>query len=118
MEKENATEIDVLQDLFGAKCVAESPSPRKRKGKNTGENSDVTPPKRMPLAPSKFNIDVSQERRYDQKSKKVARKALFGNEITNVVEGSNISVTTPKKVSIISSRNVFMSSFILFITIF
>ena len=103
MEKENATKLDVLNDLFGFKCVTETPSPKKRKSPTKSDEEGSTPPKnrRMPLSPIKDN---NTNTNHDQISKKTVKKSLFGQSRSNniILEEKNISIqTTPKKVYIL-----------------
>ena len=105
MEKENATKLDVLNDLFGIKCVTETPSPKKRKSPSNSDEDESTPPKnrRMPLSPIK---DSNTNSNHDHIKKKDVKKSLFGQTRSNniIIEEKNISIqTTPKKVKWLTS---------------
>ena len=92
MNKKNATKLDVLNDLFGFKCVTEKPSHKKQKSPNKSDEEGSSPPKnrRMSLSPIKDTSNNTNSN-HDQILKKIVKKSLFGQSRSN-----NIILDTAK----------------------
>ena len=99
MERENCSTTDILADIWGPL------SPRKRK---SGQGSDFSPKKsprhgnvpgkRIPLSPSKFNIEANVA---EENAKRKVSRSLFDTEIVpeqlKSIRNKTVKIETPRK---------------------